>query len=168
MCLFPPKENHSSSSFFLENICLDVYSLAENVFLEWVTFICWLETFLQSKMRFIIWLLPVIVVMTPYPYLLTGRSSFLSVPLFPLSFTLLSFFPQPSSLALHFSFLSLLCFPPLPIRLSTPDSSPHLSIFLFLCLCAFFMGRNSPSHMGEDQLHGESSPPTQTKHLKFP
>lgn len=153
MCLFPPKENHSSSSFFLENICLDVYSLAENVFLEWVTFI---------------WLLPVIVVMTPYPYLLTRRSSFLSVPLFPLSFTLLSFFPQPSSLALHFSFLSLLCFPPLPIRLSTPDSSPHLSIFLFLCLCAFFMGRNSPSHMGEDQLHGESSPPTQTKHLKFP
>lgn len=58
------------------------------------------------------------------------------------------FFSQSPCLALLFPFFFLLClacFPFLPVCLSTLSSwlsPPHLSVFLLLCLCASFMGRN--------------------------
>lgn len=116
-----------------------------------LTFICWLDKILQSKMRFITWLLPVIVMMSPNPYLPTAGKYTLSLHSISLSFCL--FLSSPSyyhyllspSLPLWLCiFLStpysivLLAF---PLRLfasllSSPDSPPHLSVFLLPCLCA--------------------------------
>lgn len=128
-----------------------------------LTFTCWLDNVLRSKRRFITWLLPMI----------HNEYNPLSPQyLFPLCFpSLLPLFHVISiifSLVSLYGFASLFllssfvfgCIPSLPICLSTLSSwlsSP--SVFLLFCPCASFMGRNSQSHMGEDQLHRESEGP---------
>lgn len=112
------------------------------------------------------WLLPVIVMMSPNTYLETaGKYTPLSLSLSTVSLSLLLhaiiMFFTPSLLLWLCIFLSSPYFvlPAFPLRLlasllSSPDSPPHQSVFLLPCLCASYMGRNSPSHMGEDQLQG--------------